>query len=188
MPPLASLTRATLPALALGALLLAAPVLRAQDANNRVLTAWNDVLTLADGTTTTNTVTITFDTMTGVYTRIVTNERGEVLDRSDDKGLFVGPTSDEIRQAREAILSHPEIAPLVDQALNPTLSGGFILVQEEGQMCGPGTRCLQFDLYDVNDAAREVNRIRFVIVDARDFSVVDTDFDPRHGNATRFNR
>src|SRR5690606_1023764 len=150
--------------------------------------SWTDEVKLDDGSTEVRIVTDTFNPQTGAYTRTVTTEEGKVVERSVRDGAFVRPSEEEIRLARQAILNHPEIAPLVASAANPVLSGGFVLSREDGHPCGPGSRCLQFDLYDVNDAAREVNRIRFVIVDARDFSVVDADFDPRHGNATRFNR
>lgn len=189
MPHLAFFTRIALPALALGVLLLAAPALQAQDANERVIRSWSDEVKLESGSTDTYLFTDTFNTITGEYTRTVTNLRGEIIEQTVREGSLQRPNDEEVRLAREAILAHPEIAPLVADAANPTLSGGFVLLREEGHPCGPGSRCLQFDLYDVNDAAREVNRIRYLIVDARDFSVIDTDFNPAtEGNATRFNR
>ena len=186
MPTL--LPRAALAALLLGFALCAAPALQAQDANERVLRSWSDDVKLDNGSAAVHTVTDTYNTLTGIYTRTVTDERGQIVKQTTREGALIRPSEEEMRLAREAILEHPEIAPLVASAFNPVLSGGFVLYRESGDFCSAGSRCLQFDLYDVNDAAREVNRIRYVVVDARTYSVVDADFDPRFGNAPRFNQ
>ena len=187
MPSSLSLRRTLLPALLAAA--LAAPTAFAQQASgDQVIRSWIDEVKLDDGSVTTWTVTLTYNATTGEYARTAVDASGAVVDRLVTPYPIAAPNEAEIERARALILADPELRALYEAATNPVLSGGFVLSREDGHPCGPGSRCLQFDLYDVNDAAREVNRIRFVIVDARDFSVVDADFDPRHGNATRFNR
>jgi hypothetical protein len=102
---------------------------------------------------------------------------------------LIAPSPDELARARAIILADPELRALHDGASNPTLEGGFVLLREAGHACGPGSRCLQFDLYDVDYAARRVTRLRYVVVDLRSGALISRDFDPSaNGNETRFNR
>ncbi|NNF58556.1 MAG: hypothetical protein HKN04_09960 [Rhodothermaceae bacterium] len=171
-------------------LLLLAPAVQAQEASTaRVLRTWVDDVKLDDGTSARWTFTITYDAEAGLYTRTVRDEAGAVLEETTTLHSLASPTNGEIEEARAIILAHPTLRELYDGAKRPVLEGGFELVREEGHACGPGSRCLQFDLYDVDDEARRVDRLRYVVVDLRTGELVSADFDAsRNSNETRFNR
>lgn len=172
------------------ALLVAAPAVIAQNASNeRIIRSWEDEVKLEDGTETTWTYTVTFNTDTGEYTRTIVDNSGLEIQRTVQTSSMISPSEEEISIARDIILSDSELGALYNEANNPVLSGGFVLLREEGHPCGPGSRCLQFDMMDVDEAAREVERIRYVIVDVRTNELVSSNFDPaNNGNATRFNQ
>ncbi|MCH7639151.1 MAG: hypothetical protein IH855_06785 [Bacteroidetes bacterium] len=170
--------------------LAAAPAVSAQNATGeRVLRSWTDDVKLDDGSQALWTFTVTFNTDTGEYARTVTDKNGTLIERTVQATSLARPTDEEIEMARAIIFADPDLNELYERANNPELSGGFVLQREEGHPCGPGSRCLQFDMFDVDTAARRVNRIRYVVVDVRDGTLVSKDFDPSaDGNATRFNR
>jgi len=178
---------ATLLALALLCGLL--PVANAQNATSeRVLRSWTDNVKLDDGSRSLWTFTTTYNTDTGEYARTITDESGALVERTTQTTSLARPTDDEIEMARAVIFADPDLSELYERADNPELSGGFVLQREAGHPCGPGSRCLQFDMFDVDVVARRVNRIRYVVVDVRDGTLVSKDFDPSaDGNATRFN-
>ena len=174
-----------LPALLLGAL----PAASAQNATGeRVLRSWIDDVKLDDGSRALWTFTVTYDADAGKYIRTITDENDGLVERRVTELAMMGPTPEEIETARAVIFADPELSELYERAQNPELSGGFALVREEGHPCGPGSRCLQFDMFDVDSATRRVNRIRYVVVNMRYGTLVSRDFDPSaDGNATRFN-
>ncbi len=169
--------------------LAAAPAANAQNATGeRVLRSWTDDVKLDDGSQARWTFTVTFDTDSGEYVRTITDESGALIERLVQTTSLIGPTDEEIEMARAIIFADPDLSELFERADNPELSGGFVLQREAGHPCGPGSRCLQFDMFNVDIAARRVNRIRYVIVDVRNGTLVSKDFDPStDGNATRFN-
>lgn len=180
----------TLFSLLLTALLVGAlPAAVAQNATGeRVLRSWTDDVKLDDGSRANWTFTVTFDAETGEYARTITDESGALIERTTQTTSLARPTDDEIEMARAIIFADPDLSDLYERADNPELSGGFILQREAGHACGPGSRCLQFDMFDVDTAARRVDRIRYVIVDVRTGTLVSNDFNPStDGNATRFN-
>ncbi|MCH7640187.1 MAG: hypothetical protein IH855_12125 [Bacteroidetes bacterium] len=174
-----------LPALLLGAL----PAANAQNATGeRVLRSWTSDVKLDNGSQARWTFTFTYNSEAGEYAETITDEDGALIERTVGNMSMVGPTPGEIEMARAVIFADPELSELYERAANPELSGGFILQREAGHPCGPGSRCLQFDMFDVDVIARRVNRIRYVVVDVRDGTLVSKDFDPSaDGNATRFN-
>ena len=118
----------------------------------------------------------------------LTDESGALVERTTQTTSLARPTDDEIEMARAVIFADPDLSELYERANNPEISGGFVLQREAGPPCGPGSRCLQFDMFDVDVVARRVHRIRYVVVDVRDGTLVSKDFDPSaDGNATRFN-
>lgn len=169
--------------------LAVAPAVSAQNATGeRVLRSWTDDVKLDDGSQALWTFSVTFNTDTGEYARTITDQSGTLIERTVQSTSLARPTSEEIEMARAIIFADPDLSELYERADNPELSGGFVLQREEGHPCGPGSRCLQFDMFDVDTAARKVNRIRYVVVDVRDGTLVSNDFDPSvDGNPTRFN-
>lgn len=181
-------SRTAFAALVLGLAVLAAPALHAQE-SERVLRSWTDTVKLPGGGTDAWTFTITYDAEAGEYAQTVRDGAGALVERRTSPYSMASPTAEELDAARALILADPELRALYDAAANPTLEGGFELVREESDHpCGPGSRCLQFDLFDVDAAVQRVERIRYVVVDLRDGTIVARDLDPRHeANLTRFN-
>ncbi|MCH7975453.1 MAG: hypothetical protein IIC18_02720 [Bacteroidetes bacterium] len=182
--------RRTLFSLLLPAILLGAfPAANAQNATGeRVIRSWIDNVKLDDGSRATWIFTITYNADAGEYARTITDESGALIKRTVGNMSLVGPTPAEIEMARAVIFADPVLSELYEQAENPELKGGFVLQREAGHPCGPGSRCLQFDMFNVDRVARRVDRIRYIVVDVRDGTLVSRDFDPSaDGNATRFN-
>ena len=169
------------------ALFAAAPAADAQD-GERVIRSWVDEVKLDDGSTAQWTIALSYDAVSGQYARTVTDASGALVERTVLPPSLMSPNADEIARARALIFDDAELSALYEAAAEPTLSGGFVLLREEGHPCGPGSRCLQVDMYNVDHAARSVERIRYVVVDLRTNTIVSRDFDPSaNGNATRFN-
>ncbi len=169
--------------------LAAAPAVDAQNASSeRVLRSWVDDVKLDDGSDARWIFTVTYDTHAGEYARTITDDSGVVIERTVQTTSLARPSPEEIEMARRVIFGDAELNALYERADNPELSGGFVLQREAGHPCGPGSRCLQFDMFDVDTLARRVDRIRYVVVDARNWTIVSNDFNPStDGNATRFN-
>jgi hypothetical protein len=173
---------------ALCALGLAAPGARAQapvaaggaGPTERVLRAWVAPVKLAGGAMVNWHHTVTYDAATGETVRTTRLADGTLVGRVAHRPLR--PTPEEIEEARALILAHPEVAALTARAGSPVVDGGFILQREAGHPCGPGSRCLQFDVLDLDDPHRPA-RLRYVVVDLRAGRVLDADFQPaRDGN------
>ncbi len=168
--------------LALALTAFVAPTADAQD----LIRSWTGDVKLEDGTTARWTTTLTYDAASGEYLRTITDASGATIKQETTRQAIYGPSDEEVEQAKALILADDELGALYQRASNPVLSGGFTLLREEGHACGPGSRCLMFDLYDVD--GRNAERIRFVVVDLGTRALVSRDFDPdRDSNATRFN-
>ena len=89
---------------------------------------------------------------------------------------MVAPTEAEDAAAHALVAAHPVLARLVRAAAYPVeVRGGFPLVREAGA-CGPGSRCLSYDMIEQTPGGPR--RLRYVIVDLRDPRVVSADADP----------
>jgi hypothetical protein len=144
----------------------------------RVLHDIVDDVKLDDGSTARWRFVTTYDPATGITEQVVTDEAGRVVRRESGLGGLDVPSPEEIEEAEAIIRTDPELAALMAAASDPRVSGGFILQREAGHPCGPGSRCLQFDLINVDRAARRNTRIRYVVVDLRERRLLDRDFDP----------
>ena len=184
MPPRFTLA---LIALALATIGPAAPGALAQNASNvSVLRDYVDEVKLDDGSTAQWRIVVVYDPASGETIRTVTDEAGRTIERTSTVGTLQRPSADEVARGEALVRADPEVAALIAAARHPVVQGGFILVREEGHPCAPGSRCLQFDVADVDEAARRVERLRYVVVDLRTDRVVSNDFDPAtQGNVRR---
>jgi hypothetical protein len=144
----------------------------------RVLHDLTDEVKLDDGSTARWRFVTTYDPSTGVTEQVVTDEAGRVVRRESGLGGLDVPSPREIAEAEAIVRADPEIAALMSQASDARVSGGFILQREDGHPCGPGSRCLQFDVINVDREARQNTRIRYVVVDLRQGVLLFDDFDP----------
>ena len=184
MPPRFTLALIALAFVALGP---ATPGARAQNAANvQVVRDYVDDVKLADGTSAQWRIVITYDPTSGETARTVTDESGRVIERTATRTTLQRPSQDEVARAEAIIRADPEVAALIADATQPVVQGGFVLLREEGHPCGPGSRCVQFDVADVHEAERRVERLRYVVVDLRTDRIVSNDFDPAtEGNVRR---
>lgn len=186
MPSFQRLRRAV--PLVLLVLFVTTPALRAQSiVGEQVLRTWLDEVKLDDGSMTMWTFTITYDAEAGLYTRTVTDQTGALIEQVESPWSMASPTAEEIERARTILLDDAELQGVYGSASNPSLTGGFELVREEGHPCGPGSRCLQFDLLN-KDLQGQMSRLRYVVVNLQDGRIVSRDMNPSlEGNLTRFN-
>ena len=171
-------------ALALAALaLLLSPPASAQAARlsptaPRVLFAASDSVKTDDGSYARLTTVLRYDPEAGEYVHTVADAGGHVLSRDVRAVAVAGPTPDEAAVAEALVAEHPEIARLVARATGPVrIRGGFPLVREAGP-CGPGSRCLTYDVLEDVPGAPTPRRLRYVVVDLRAVRVADADADP----------
>ena len=158
---------------------LTAPGAAAQNAATvRVLQDLIDEVKLADGSTARWRIVTTYDPASGETVRTVTDEAGRLVERTTRVGTLAAPTPVEVAEAEALVRADAEVAALIAGAEQPVVQGGFVLLREEGHVCGPGSRCLQFDVVNVDEAARRVERLRYVVVDLRAGRIVSNDFDP----------
>lgn len=134
-----------------------------------------------DGTPAMYRYTTTYDPARGEYVRTVEDEAsGATVKREVLPSIMRGPTPEEAEAAQRLIIADAELAALIGAAEYPVeVVGGFPLVREAAAgFCGPGTRCMQFDILEMVPDQRAARRIRFVVVDMRRGEVVARDLDP----------
>lgn len=153
------------PALALLAALALAPALRAQAAapafeGLHLVRAWTDDVKLGDGTEEDRRFEVLFDYASGRALQRVYGPTGALL---EERVLPqpVPASMAELAAARALVLALPEVAALRTQGAE--VDGGFVYAPANGP-CGPGARCLQ---YDVMTADRRTS-LRYAIVDLRE--------------------
>jgi hypothetical protein len=154
----------------------------------RVLHDLVDDVKLDDGTTARWRFLTTYDPATGITEQVVTDEAGRTIRTESGLGGLDTPVDGEIAAAEAIIRADPEIAAIMAGVAEPHVTGGFILHREAGHPCGPGSRCLQFDVISIDREARRNTRLRYVIVDLREGRILDRDFDPAtEGNSANPN-
>ncbi|GAB5534032.1 MAG: hypothetical protein Rubg2KO_02810 [Rubricoccaceae bacterium] len=128
--------------------------------------------------------TLVYDPVAGEYIKTVYDASGAVMDQTVRQTLMIGPSPAEAARAERLIRTDLELAALIGSAEYPvTVSGGFPLVREDGHACGPGSRCLMYDMFEVIPPTAKgerpsARRLRFVVVDLRAVQLFARDFDP----------
>ncbi len=145
----------------------------------RVLSDITDTVKDDDGSRVTLRTVLQYDPAAGEYVQTVTEADGSVRSRTALTSLMIRPTAAEDAAAKALIALDPEVAARIAQAQHPVeISGGFPLVREAGHGCGPGSRCLQYDVYEIVPGETFARRIRYVVVDLRSLELFSNDFDP----------
>jgi len=127
----------------------------------RVVRSWPEPVTV-NGKTALGRVEIAFDYDRGVAIERVIAADGRVVSttvRRKGEGA-PRPTPEEIEEAYAMVRADAELARIIDQA-DAQLDGGFILNEEAGKPCGPGTRCIQVQMLTQD----RLGFIRWVVVD-----------------------
>ena len=145
----------------------------------RVLSDITDTLKGDDGTPVTLRTVLTYDPAQGEYVYTTSEADGRVRSR-DVRGLApFGPTAEEDAAAQALIALDADVAPLMSRARHPVrVQGGFSLTREAGHACGPGSRCVQYEVVELVPGEPFGRRLRYVVVDLRAVRVLAADFDP----------
>ena len=170
--------------IALAATASAQETARVDARTQRVLGDRTEQIKTNDGDIAQRRSTLVYDPVAGEYVKTVYNASGQMLNRTVRRNLMIGPSPAEASRVERLIHTDPELAVLIASAEHPvTVSGGFPLVREEGHACGPGSRCLMYDIFEVTPSESKgdrpsARRIRFVVVDLRSVRLFARDFDP----------
>ena len=146
---------------------------------SRVLSDITDTIKDDDGRRVTLRTVLEYNPAAGEYVQTVTEADGTVRAR-DVRGLYpIGPTAEEDAAARTLIALDPEIAALIARTpFQAQIIGGFTLNREAGHGCGPGSRCLQYDVLELVPGEQFARRLRYVVVDLQNVRMFSNDFDP----------
>ncbi len=145
----------------------------------RVLSDITDTVKDDDGAHVTLRAVVAYDPASGEYSETVTEADGSVRSRAVSRTVMVPPTAEEDAAARALVELDPGIAALIARSPYPVeVTGGFPLVREAGHACGPGSRCVQYDVLELVPGEQFARRLRFVVVDLRTVRVAFDDFDP----------
>ena len=145
----------------------------------RVLSDITDTIKDDDGGRVTLRTVLEYDPSAGEYIQTVTEASGAVRSRGVSRAMMVRPTRAEDDAARSLLSLDPAIAADMSRSAYPTfIEGGFALVREAGHACGPGSRCLQYDVLQSVPGEPFARRMRYAVVDLQTLTVVSNDFDP----------
>ncbi len=149
----------------------------------RLLRSWEETVKIADGREVARRVDVVFD-----YTRGVAIEKFYGPDGVQNGGMTLGPghpapSQPEIQEAYDIVRADPEFERLFKR-FRVVLEGGFILTEEKGRPCGPGSRCLRVFLLSSDRAGT----IRQVVVDLVKQQLAYDDFAPESRTGPRSDR
>jgi hypothetical protein len=143
--------------------------------DTQVIRSWEEPVK-ADGRVEARRVEVAFDYAAGVTVRRTYDASGFLLRVEEVEGQ-PQPSPAEVAEAQAIVAADAELAPLL-AASGATVEGGFTYsaegFDEPLAACGPGTRCLQFDLV----APSRMESVRFVVVDLATRQVVERDLFP----------
>ena len=145
----------------------------------RILSDITDTVKDDDGSHVTLRTIVAYDPASGDYSRTVTEAGGAVRERVVSRDAMIPPTAEEDASAKTLIGLDPEVSALIARSPYPVeITGGFPLVREAGHACGPGSRCVQYDVLELVPGETFARRLRFVVVDLQSVRVAFDDFDP----------
>ncbi len=145
----------------------------------RVLFDGTDTIKDNDGSRVTLRTVLEYNPSAGEYVQTVTTPDGAVRSRDVSRAMMVRPTRAEDQAARTLIALDATVASEMSRSVYPSfVDGGFALVREAGHPCGPGSRCLQYDVLQSVPGEAFARRMRYVVVDLQSLTVVSNDFDP----------
>jgi hypothetical protein len=149
----------------LGALLIAAAVLAPSASaatpevpDERVLRSWQEFETV-DGQRVTRDVELVMDYRQGVAVLRVRDAAGEIVETRPAR-RNPQPSREEIDIAYDIVRNDPASGAILE-AHHAILDGGFILFEEAGKPCSPGSRCMQ--IFAFRRGAGEVPLFRVVV-------------------------
>lgn len=143
--------------------------------DTETIRSWDEAVKTAGGEEV-HRVEIAFDYAQGVTLRRTYDASGALL-FTEEMSRQPRPSDAELAESAAIIAADAELAPLLS-ASGATIEGGFLYhvddFEKPLEACGPGTRCLQFDLV----APNHVESVRFVVVDLATRRVVEHNLFP----------
>lgn len=143
--------------------------------DTETIRSWEEPVKTANGEEVRH-VEIAFDYAKGVTLRRTYDASGALVG-AEEIGRQPRPSDAELAESAAIIAADAELAPLL-AASDATIEGGFLYHVDDFEQplaaCGPGSRCLQFDLV----APDHVESVRFVVVDLATRRVVEHDLFP----------
>jgi hypothetical protein len=140
----------------------------------RLMRGWEETVKNPDGTETPRRVEVLFDYEHGIGFENFYSMDGRLIGRARLGAGAPAPSPVEIQEAFDRVREDPEFARIFKR-FKVVFEGGFILLEEKGRPCGPGSRCLRVFLLSSDRAGT----IRQVVVDLVKDRVVYDDFAPR---------
>ena len=139
----------------------------------RLLRSWEEPVKVAGGQEVARRVDLVFDYDKGVgYENFYTLD-GVSMGRKTLGAGHPAPSQEEIQEACDVVRADPEFGRIFKR-FRVVFEGGFILTEERGRPCGPGSRCLRVFLLSSDRAGT----IRQVVVDLVKQNVAYDDFTP----------
>jgi hypothetical protein len=139
----------------------------------RLLRGWEETVKTPDGREVPRRVEVLFDYDRGVGFENVSTLEGALIGRRLLGPGHPAPSREEIEEAYDVVRADAEFAKIFKR-FRVVFEGGFILTEERGRPCGPGSRCLRVFLLSSDRAGT----IRQVVVDLVRQRVAYDDFAP----------
>ena len=146
----------------------------------RLLRSWEESVKNSDGTETPRRVEVLFDYGRGEGFENFYSLDGQLIGRQRLGAGNPAPSQVEIQEAYEVVRRDPEFGRIFKR-FHVVFEGGFVLLEEKGAPCGPGSRCLRVFLLSSDRAGT----IRQVVVDLVKERVTYDDFAPDPRRAGR---
>lgn len=139
----------------------------------RLIRSWEETIKGADGRESARRVDVLFDYDRGVAWEAFFTPEGSPIGRMSLGLGHPSPSSVEIQEAYDIVRADPEFERLFKR-FKVVFEGGFLLVEDKGRTCGPGSRCLRVFLLSSDRAGT----IRQLVVDLTKQKVAYDDFAP----------
>jgi hypothetical protein len=139
----------------------------------RLLRSWEETVKGPDGRESARRVDVLFDYAKGVGYESFFTLDGVPTGRMTLGAGHPSPSPEEIQEAFSIVRADPEFE-LLFRRFKVVFEGGFILLEEKGMPCGPGSRCLRIFLLSSDRAGT----IRQLVVDLTKQKVAYDDFAP----------
>lgn len=126
----------------------------------RLLRSWEETIKATGGREYPRRVEVVFDYRQGVARENYYTQDGRLYGSRKITQNMPAPSPEEIAEADSIVRADAAFAPIFSR-FNVVPEGGFLLQEDRGEPCGPGTRCLHIFLLSSDRAGM----IRRVVVD-----------------------
>jgi hypothetical protein len=140
----------------------------------RLLRTWEETIKASGGREYVRRVELVFDYSAGVARENIYTPEGRLYGSRELRQNPPRPSEEEIAEAQDLVRRDPDLSRIVERRA-AELDGGFLLEEERGKPCGPGSRCVLVQLL----TADRQGLLRWTAVDLVERKVVYPVFVPR---------